>query len=123
MQRPVKPSTSWDMWKFRARGVVLTGFAEELGLKVVAEFIPEDTAIRIKGYLENLTERERAVDLQIRVYCDAKGALWARDTQVSTPIGDSRPSPSYDLPFSRTGSNRTAGSIRTGPIRERAGNF
>ena len=85
--------------EIRARGVVLTGFAEKLGLKVVAEFIPENTAVRVKGYVENLTERERGVDLQIRVYCDAKGASWARDTQVSTPLGDRRPSPLSIYPF------------------------
>ena len=72
--------------EIRARGVILAGVTETSGLRTVAEIIPEDRAIRIKGYIENLVNRERTVDLQFRMFCDAMGAQWARDTHVSTNI-------------------------------------
>ena len=43
--------------EIRPLGSMLTGIAEESELKLVAEFIPEDTTVRIKGYVENQAER------------------------------------------------------------------
>lgn len=86
-----------------ARGLVFSGHAKRLGLAVRAEFVSKDKAIRITGYVENLTAEERAVDLEIRIYCRPKGARWARDTQVSDVIGDKPPEPRSVYPFQGLG--------------------
>jgi len=86
-----------------ARGLVITGRAKRLGLAVQAEFVPKDKAIRITGHVENLTAEERAVDLEIRIYCQAKGARWPRDTQVSDVIGDKAPEARSVYPFQGLG--------------------
>ena len=72
-------------------------------MAVQSELVPKDKAIRITGHVENLTAEERAVDLEIRIYCQAKGAKWARDTQVSDVIGDKPPEPRFIYPFQGLG--------------------
>ena len=81
------------------RGLVFSGRAAGLGLKVEAEIRPEGGALRLRGHLEDETGKERAADLEVRVYCQARGAQWARDTQVAEAIGEGAPPARTVFPF------------------------
>jgi hypothetical protein len=80
-------------------GLVFSGRAPKLKLAVRAELFVDRGAVRMRGYVEDETGQERAADLQIRLYCQARGAQWARDTQVSEPLGDAAPQPRWVFPF------------------------
>jgi len=70
----------------KKRAIIFSGKVEPLQLKIHAEFVGRKNHIRIKGNLEELSAGERAVDLELRLYCDAIGAKWDRDIQVSKTI-------------------------------------
>ena len=83
----------------RGSGLTFSGAAGKAGLDLRLELLPEKTAIRLQGAVESREGRERAVELWIRLDCDARGARWARDVQVSWPLGAQAPPPNTTYPF------------------------
>ena len=79
--------------------VYYTGGSEELQLVLSADVTTQHNFIVLAGYLENRSMEERAVDLELRFYCDGEGLRWARDVQVTYPLTKDQ-APSNELyPF------------------------
>lgn len=82
-----------------AYGIKFSGIAKNLQVRVIMDMIPENDALCLRGYIEDLSGKDRAVDLQLRLYMNAQGAAWFRDIQVASQITGPAPEPNTIYPF------------------------
>lgn len=70
-------------------GTIVQRFeSAEIGLRMEARFRALDETVRVDGWVEDLTERERAVDVLFSLPLGGEGWMWGKSIRDEVPVGN-----------------------------------